>query len=218
MGHFLRLMGVLVDGELISTEIAPTNASSNRHHLLVGVPGVKTVLDRTAVTVLALVCFLLIANAVVAYLNVRQLNDDAGWVAHTHEVKDNLKEVVARLHVSGGRYTAFMATGDASALSEFRANAETARASLGNIVALTGDNRQQQDSLREVQRRLSELAASCDAAIARRQARGQPSSDEAVVDSQNRKLVGEVDSLLNEMDHRETDLLVDRKRKTERAY
>ena len=37
---------------------------------------------------------MLVINAGLSYRNTRQLDDDAGWVNHTHEVIDALRDVL----------------------------------------------------------------------------------------------------------------------------
>jgi hypothetical protein len=45
-------------------------------------------LDRGVLTGAGLVAGLLVLNAGLSYRNTRQLDRDAGWVAHTHDVLD----------------------------------------------------------------------------------------------------------------------------------
>ena len=45
-------------------------------------------LDRTVLLGGGLFAALLVLIAVLTYRNTKQLNDDAGWVAHTNEVLD----------------------------------------------------------------------------------------------------------------------------------
>src|SRR5262249_61420782 len=45
-------------------------------------------LDKGVLVGVGLVVALLVGNAAIAYRNTRQLLEDAGWVAHTHEVLD----------------------------------------------------------------------------------------------------------------------------------
>ena len=44
--------------------------------------------DKSVLVGVGLLVALLVVNATVAYRNTQQLNEDAGWVAHTHEVLD----------------------------------------------------------------------------------------------------------------------------------
>ena len=54
-------------------------------------------LDKSVLVGVGLVVALLVGNAGLAYRNTRQLLEDAGWVAHTHEVLDLTGDVLRTL-------------------------------------------------------------------------------------------------------------------------
>jgi CHASE3 domain sensor protein len=51
--------------------------------------------NRPFVFGLGLLAGLLVANAWLSFRNTRQLDEDAAWVAHTHEVLDALEELLS---------------------------------------------------------------------------------------------------------------------------
>src|ERR1700692_1801210 len=57
--------------------------------------------DKSVLVGIGLVVALLVVNAGLAYRNTRQLLEDAGWVAHTHEVLDRTSDVLGTLGDAG---------------------------------------------------------------------------------------------------------------------
>ena len=51
-------------------------------------------LDRSVLVGIGLIVALLVSSAALNYRNTRRLNDDAGWVARTHEVLDLTSDVL----------------------------------------------------------------------------------------------------------------------------
>src|SRR5260221_14568250 len=51
-------------------------------------------LDRSVLVAIGLIVALLVLTAALNYRNTWQLNEDAGWVAHTHEVLDLTSDVL----------------------------------------------------------------------------------------------------------------------------
>src|ERR1700730_10028629 len=67
--------------------------------------------DRGVLAGIGLVVALLAVNAGLAYRNTRQLNEDAGWVAHTHEVLDLTADVLLTLVDAETGQRGFLLTG-----------------------------------------------------------------------------------------------------------
>src|SRR5215831_4444149 len=67
--------------------------------------------DKSVLAGVGLVVALLVVNAGVAYRNTRQLLEDAGWVAHTHEVLDLTSDVLRTLVDAESGQRGFLITG-----------------------------------------------------------------------------------------------------------
>ena len=61
---------------------------------------------------MGLIILLLIGNAWIGYHNIRQLNEDAAWVAHTQEVMDALEEVVSTMKDAQTGERGYLLTGE----------------------------------------------------------------------------------------------------------
>jgi CHASE3 domain sensor protein len=65
---------------------------------------------------------LLVVAVVLTFQNTRQLNEDAGWVAHTHEVMDALEEVNGHLREAEAVQRTFLIVGGDTIPPDFTAH------------------------------------------------------------------------------------------------
>src|SRR3984893_10086990 len=77
--------------------------------------------DRGVLAGIGLVVALLAVNAGLAYRNTRQLNEDAGWVAHTHEVLDLTADVLLTLVDAETGQRGYLVTGRNEFLQPYNA-------------------------------------------------------------------------------------------------
>jgi PAS domain S-box-containing protein len=91
--------------------------------------------DRRTILALAGVVALLVVNAGLSYRSVRQLNEDARWVAHTHGVLDAIGEI---------------------RLAVLAADTDAAHRAIAQVRALTTDNPGQQARIPELDRQIAE--------------------------------------------------------------
>ncbi len=174
--------------------------------------------DRGVILGLAGVVALLIINAGFSYRNVRQLNEDARWVAHTHEVMDTLEEILVHLREAEGVQRTYLITGDDAIQRAFTENIDAAKPKVGQVRVLTEDNTEQQARLPDIDKRIDELAAFWSRTMAVRKEQGFDAARQIVQKGESRKLMADLNGLVREVDDREKSLLRDRKAKTERAY
>src|SRR6476620_8165384 len=96
------------------------------------------ILDRWMLWTSGLIA-LLVTAAMLGFQNTRQLNEDAGWVAHTHEVMDTLEEVNRHLREAEAAQRTFIITGDESLAAEFASSIEAAKKTVERAKELTKD-------------------------------------------------------------------------------
>src|SRR5579884_685851 len=70
---------------------------------------------------LGLLAALLLGNAWISYRNTRQLDEDAAWVAHTHEVLDSLRGLLSTVKDAETGQRGFLLTGDRRYLAPYAA-------------------------------------------------------------------------------------------------
>ncbi|MBV9125422.1 MAG: PAS domain S-box protein [Planctomycetes bacterium] len=161
---------------------------------------------------------MLVLNAGLCYRNTRDLDERAGWVAHTLEVEEALADLKTTVTNAETSQRAYLVTGDASFLVHFQAAAGTVKDKIDRVALLTEDNPSQQDRLPRLrqlaQARLDELAA----AQAVRQKQGFEAARQAMLRGEGRGTRDAFLTLVGEMVQEEKDLLRDRQARTGRTY
>jgi PAS domain S-box-containing protein len=167
---------------------------------------------------LAGVLTLLVVNAALSYRNVRQLNEDARWVAHTHEVIDALEETLGRLRQAESEHRTYLITGDGDRLADSTANIEAARRQIERVRALTGDNPGQQARIPGLEKRVLDLSGIWSRTARARGEQGLDAARELLRADRSREAMAGLQDLVREMDRMERELLRGRLGKTDRAY
>jgi PAS domain S-box-containing protein len=161
---------------------------------------------------------LLVAAAALTFWNTRQLNEDAGWVAHTHEVMDTLEEVSGHLREAEAIQRTYLITGGDAPPPEVADNVAAARQKVGHVKWLTRDNEEQQKRVPGIEDAIDELAAAWVDTMAVRKEKGFGAAKEIVENGRSRRLMTDLERRVRDMHDAEQALLRDRAAKTERSY
>ncbi len=161
---------------------------------------------------------LLVLNAVLSYQNVRQLDEDARWVVHTHQVMDALNEMLGHLHQAEVVQRTYLITGGGAMPPAFDENIDAARQKLRQVKALTQDNLDQQARIPEIDERIETLAGAWSSTALVRQVKGFDAARQIVHMGTNQSAAAELQPLIQQMDDAERTLLRDRQATTDRAY
>jgi signal transduction histidine kinase len=165
-----------------------------------------------------LLAALIVANAGLAYYNTRQLHDDSGQVAHTHEVLDALDDLLSTVKDAETGQRGFLITGESRYLKPYDDAVATVPGKIERVERLTEDNASQRDRiprLRDIVRaKLDELART----IALRQGPGFEAARQAVLTDQGKESMDALRAWVGEMQVEEEDLLHRRQRASDRAY
>src|SRR5262249_6176328 len=78
----------------------------------------------------------LVVSIVLTYQNTRRLHEDAGWVAHTHEVIDTLEEVNGHLREAESVQRTFVITGGDSIPPDFASSVDAAKQKVAKVKEL----------------------------------------------------------------------------------
>ena len=97
---------------------------------------------------------LLIVNAVVSYSNIVSLAENDRWVAHTYKVLGELEALMSTIKDAETNQRGYLISQLPSFLEPYRAAVEGTRARMASLKRLTGDNLVQQQTLKEVDRRI----------------------------------------------------------------
>jgi PAS domain S-box-containing protein len=161
---------------------------------------------------------LLILAGILTFLNTRQFNEDARWVAHTHEVRDALEEVGGQLREAEAVQRTYIITGGDTIPADFMASINASRETLGWVKELTEDNGEQQARIPDIDRRIEELARAWSYTMTVRKEQGFDAARQIVASGEARHMLADVQGRLRQMDGTERDLLRNRSRKREKTY
>jgi PAS domain S-box-containing protein len=166
---------------------------------------------------IGLVVGLLVVNGVLTYRNTKQLDEDAGWVAHTHEVLDVTGDVLRGLVDAETGQRGFTITGQ----DEFLEPYESARARVGDDLAhlkdLTSDNAGQQERIHKLEDLIGAELSLLEEGVALRR-KSEQEAKAFVAAGKGKDHMDAIRALVLQMEQEEQRLLVDRQRKTSRAY
>jgi PAS domain S-box-containing protein len=177
----------------------------------------NTTFDRWLLGACGLVA-LLVAAGVLTVVNTWQLNDDAGWVAHTHEVLDGLGEVSGHLREAESVQRTYLIVGGDARPPAFDENIDAARERLGQVKLLTQDNKEQQARIPDISQGIEDLADRWARTMTVRQEQGLAEARETVVSGQGARMMLDLQARLREMADTEHDLLRDRSEKRKQTY
>jgi PAS domain S-box-containing protein len=150
---------------------------------------------------------LVIAVATIGMLSTRRLVNDALWVAHTHDVRGQLRELTT--HVDGAKadVRGFLLTGDSTYLVRQATNLAAVEVAFQRLLELTSDNAVEQQRLGALRGLFAERKSALLQTIP---LRARP--DELLARVQSRLAIGEslsarIDSVVQSIDTTERDLL-----------
>ena len=110
----------------------------------------RQTLDRGVLIKLGLVAALFIVIPVLNQRNTNQLNEDAGWVAHTHEVLGMTADVLLSLVDAETGERGFIITGKDEFLQPYDDSIAKLDEHLAKLKDKTKDNPRQQDNIRKL--------------------------------------------------------------------
>ncbi|HEY7308565.1 MAG TPA: ATP-binding protein [Gemmataceae bacterium] len=177
----------------------------------------NSTLDRWLLGAAGLVALLIVAIGLTV-LNTWRLNEDAGWVAHTHEVMDKLEEVNGHLREAETVQRTYLIVGGDTIPPDFAANIESATQKLGTVKLLTEDNPEQQGHIPDIEKRTEELKKLWSHTMAVRQTRNFDEVKTILTAGESRTSMAELQAKLRQMDATERVLLRERSAKRKRTY
>ncbi len=179
--------------------------------------GMRQTFDKGLLLALGLVVATLLVNALLAYRNTVQLNEDAGWVGHTHEVLDACADVL-RLTVdaeTGER--GFLITGKAEFLEPYTAALAPLDQHLAKLKHLTSDNPRQQQRVAELERLVGARLAWLAKGIELRR-KNATEAQAYTATGEGKRQMDALRALVASMEREEHELLQAREQQTASAY
>jgi methyl-accepting chemotaxis protein len=155
-----------------------------------------------AISVLALVVI-----GVAGYRSTQHLIENDRWVAHTHEVRMKLADLLSSLKDAETAQRGFVITGDDSFLEPYTGALPDSAKTLADIRALTLDNDDQERRLTKLQPLIDAKLAELKRTIDMRRAVGFEPTMRVVAAGEGKVLMDQIRRLVREMDDDEASLL-----------
>jgi PAS domain S-box-containing protein len=150
----------------------------------------------------------LVLVGAVSYRGIVASSDSERWVSHTHEVLENLQDLVSAMVSAESSYRGFVLTGDESAADAYRTSALQVRLDETEVRKLTADNAEQQRRLSEMERLVAGKFQFADSVISLRRSQGGGAAADAIRTGLGIQLMAEFQEIAREMRNEETRLLL----------
>ncbi len=174
--------------------------------------------DKRLIIGVGLIAALLLLSAVLTYRNTDRLNEDTGWVAHSHEVLGLTSEVLLALLDAEAIEQSYLITPKEEVLQP----SEDALARLGQRLAAlkdkTKDNPRQQEWIKNLEEMSNERVALMKEVIDLRRKDEKNAQAFFAVLHKSRVTMGDIRKLIARMQEEEHKLLRERESRSSRAY
>jgi PAS domain S-box-containing protein len=153
----------------------------------------------------------ILASLVVGAISYRSLvasTESNRWVRHTHEVLENLQDLLAAMQSIESSYRGFALTGEEPYLESYRAGILSAKQSEAAVRNLTADNSKQEVVLATLERIAAQKIQFGERVIRLRQTTGLEAAADAIRSGTGERVIGEFQGAVRQMQDEELRLLV----------
>ena len=165
----------------------------------------------------ALAALVLLAIAVAGDRGTRSLIENAHWVTHTYEVKQEIAQLHAELSKAESAARGYVIAENEAFLAAYRAAAKEVPKPVAALRRLIIDNQAQQRRLDQLTIVTTARLAQLDAIVDQRKQRGYDTAAATVTTGEGKRLMDQAAQLLDEMDREEGALLEVRDAKAQAA-
>ncbi len=148
-----------------------------------------------------------LADAVISYRATLRLIENERWVAHTHQVLNELEATISALKDAETGQRGYLVTGDESYLAPYYASGPQIRQHLDRLRALTADNARQQRRIAGLEPLIAARQARLRRGIDALRTAGPDAARRSVMTGEGRRLMERVREIAAEMTAEETALL-----------
>jgi PAS domain S-box-containing protein len=154
----------------------------------------------------AAILALLIVGAI-SYRTMAVSRDSERWVRHTHEVLENLQDLLIASESIESSYRGFVLTGEQSHFESYRANILSLERHEAAVRSLTVDNLTQQRRISDLERLTAQEIQFVETVVALRRAQGFEAATDAIRTRQDQRVKGEFHEKIRELQQEELRLL-----------
>jgi PAS domain S-box-containing protein len=177
-----------------------------------------SLLNRRLQLALGAAIFASLVVGAISYRSMVASTESNRWVRHTHEVLENLQDLLTEMRTIESSYRGFALTGEESYLESYRASIVSARQSEAAVQNLTADNPAQEVLVPTLKRMTAEKIQFGERVIRLRQTTGLNAAADAMRTGTDEPDMGEFQGVLRHMRDEELRLLVLRDADAKRRY
>ena len=147
-----------------------------------------------------------------SYLGIQQVAEKNRWVTHSHEVLENLEQVIAALTDAETGQRGFILTGEDRYLEPYNAATGEIQKKIAAVTDLTSDNPEQQKSLQQLGKLSRDKLDELQETIKFRRDSGLDAALPVIRTDRGRRIMDDIRALVASMERREGSLLDERNR------
>jgi CHASE3 domain sensor protein len=165
----------------------------------------------------AVVVFVLGIAGIAAYINAQQLIDRNNWVIHTHEVVENLSDILSALKDAETGQRGFILTGEDRYLEPYDQAAGLIQSRLTRLNDLTRKDPDQQAAIVRLKTLIDAKMAELRQTVDLRRSSGIDAAMPVILSDRGKKIMDDIRVLIGRMRAREQQLLRSRERQSQTA-
>jgi diguanylate cyclase (GGDEF)-like protein/PAS domain S-box-containing protein len=177
----------------------------------------KTI-DRKLLFGVILIVVVLLINSAMTYRSTRQLDEDARWVAHTHEVQDAISELLGAMRDAQTGMRGYLLTGNPRFLEPYEDAKATYLTKSQRVKTLTADNPAQQERIAEADLLIAELMTYLVRTIHVFDRNDAEALREMGRTAEGKAIMDQLREVIRVMQAEENRLLLERERERARSY
>jgi PAS domain S-box-containing protein len=168
----------------------------------------KSILNRKIQLAFGSAILTLLVVGLISYRGMEVSSTSDRWVRHTHEVLENLHDLLSSMQNVESSYRGFILTGEDSYLAYYRAGVTSAGQYESTVRNLTLDNATQQNRLPALEALIAQEIRFGNTMIALRQGKGMEAAAESVRAGEGQQIMDDLHALIRQMEGEELRLLV----------
>ena len=176
----------------------------------------KSLLSRKVQLAFGSAILALFVVGAISYRGMVVSRESDRWVRHTHEVLENLQDLLSAMQSGESSYRGFVLTGSESYLDLYRASMLRSEQEDTIIRDLTVDNALQQRKIAALERLATQRIQYAESVIALRRTEGLEAAADSIRDEEGQRIMDEYRGVIREMQDEELRLLALRDAETKR--
>src|SRR5580692_10907287 len=163
----------------------------------------KSLLNRRVRLALGVAILASLVVAAISYRSTVASTESGRWVRHTHEVLENLQNLLAEVQSTESSYRGFALTGKESYLDSYRASILSEEQDEATIRNLTVDNPKQEILMPTLERLAAQRIQFGERVISIRQTRGMEAAADAVRSGTGERVMDEFQGVVRQLHNEE---------------